>query len=126
VFLDPGLDITASLTDVYLTTLAGHTVHARSFESQVVLHWSKETGDLLWGKAISFTRSLPCMSLPLLLARLWYAPSLLLAPLPSPDPHLIPHLSGQGSALIDWFLFLKLIPCVQLTHRPDDGGSKYL
>jgi hypothetical protein len=22
----------------------------------------------------------------------------------SPDPHLIPHMSGQGSALTDWFL----------------------
>jgi hypothetical protein len=53
-------------------------------------------------------------------------PSLLLAPLPLPDPHLIPHRSSQGYALTDWFLYLNTIPCVQLTHRPDDEGSKYL
>jgi hypothetical protein len=64
--------------------------------------------------------------LPLLLARPWHAPSLLLAPLPSPNSHLIHHWSSQGSALTDWFLYLKPIPCTQLTHRPDDEGSKDL
>jgi hypothetical protein len=47
--LDPGLDGTAGLTDVDMTTLAWHAVHARSRESQVMLHRPKETGDLLWG-----------------------------------------------------------------------------
>jgi hypothetical protein len=47
VLLDPGLNGTASLTDVDLTTLTRHAVHARSLESQVVLHRQKETGDLL-------------------------------------------------------------------------------
>jgi hypothetical protein len=28
--------------------------------------------------------------------------------------------------LADWFLYLKQIPRMQLTHRPDDGGSKDL
>jgi hypothetical protein len=49
VLLDPGLDGTAGLPDVDLTTLAGHAVHTRSLESQVILHRSKETGDLLRG-----------------------------------------------------------------------------
>jgi hypothetical protein len=62
----------------------------------------------------------------LIRARLWYAPSLLLAPGPSPDPNHIPYWSSQGSALADWFLYLKTIPCMQLTHCPDDGGSKDL
>jgi hypothetical protein len=53
-------------------------------------------------------------------------PSLLLAPLSLPDPHLIPHWSGQGSALTDWLLYLKPIPHTQLTHCSDDGGSKDL
>jgi hypothetical protein len=39
-------------------------------------------------------------------------------------PGPIPHWSGQGSALIHWFLYLKLIPYARLTHCPDDGGSK--
>jgi hypothetical protein len=34
--------------------------------------------------------------------------------------------SGQGSALTDWFLYLKPIPRAWFTHFPDDGGSKYL
>jgi hypothetical protein len=38
----------------------------------------------------------------------------------------LPHWSGQGSALTDWFLYLKKIPRMQLTHCPDDGGRKYL
>jgi hypothetical protein len=28
--------------------------------------------------------------------------------------------------LIYCFLYLKPIPCIRLTHRPDDGGSKDL
>jgi hypothetical protein len=47
VLLDCGLDGMASLTDVDLTALAGHAVHTRSLESQVILHRLKETGDLL-------------------------------------------------------------------------------
>jgi hypothetical protein len=46
-----------------------------------------------------------------------------MAPLPSPDSHLIPHWSGQSSALISWFLYLKPIPHAQLTHCPDDEGA---
>jgi hypothetical protein len=45
--LDPGLDGTADLPDVDLTTFAGHAVYTRSFESQVILHRPKETGELL-------------------------------------------------------------------------------
>jgi hypothetical protein len=33
--------------------------------------------------------------------------------LPSPNPDLIPQWYSQGSALTDWFLYLKLIPHVQ-------------
>jgi hypothetical protein len=49
VLLDSGLDGTAGLSDVDLTTLARHAVHARNLESQVVLHRPKETGVLVWG-----------------------------------------------------------------------------
>jgi hypothetical protein len=38
VLLDPGLDGTAGMPNVDLTTLAGHTVHTRSLQSQVTLH----------------------------------------------------------------------------------------
>jgi hypothetical protein len=40
--------------------------------------------------------------------------------------HPLPHWSGQGSTVSDWFLYQKPIPCVRLTHHPDDGDSKYL
>jgi hypothetical protein len=33
---------------------------------------------------------------------------------------------GKVSALADWFLYLKPIPRMRLTYRPDDGGSKDL
>jgi hypothetical protein len=49
VLLYPGLNGTAGLPDVDLTTLAGHAVHTRSLESQVILHRPKETGDRLQG-----------------------------------------------------------------------------
>jgi hypothetical protein len=49
VLLDPGLDRTASLPDVDLTTLTGHAVHTISLESQVILHRPKETRGLLQG-----------------------------------------------------------------------------
>jgi hypothetical protein len=42
-----GLYRTASLSDVYLTTLTGYAVNPRSPQSQVALHCMKETGDLL-------------------------------------------------------------------------------
>jgi hypothetical protein len=58
-----------------------------------------------------------------LLARLWHAPSFLLAPRPCPIPTLFPIGPVKVSALADWFLYLKSIPCARLTHRPDDGGS---
>jgi hypothetical protein len=38
----------------------------------------------------------------------------------------LPHWSGQGSILSDWFPYLKPIPHERLTHRPDDGGSEHL
>jgi hypothetical protein len=47
VLLNPGLNGTAGLPDLNLTTLAGHAVHSRSPEYQVILHRPKETGDLL-------------------------------------------------------------------------------
>jgi hypothetical protein len=46
--------------------------------------------------------------------------------LSSPDPHHLPHLSRQGSALTDLFLYLSEIFCAQLTHHPDDGGSDHI
>jgi hypothetical protein len=49
VLLDPGLDGTPGLSDVDLTTLAGHAAYTRSLGSQVILHRPKETGDLLRG-----------------------------------------------------------------------------
>jgi hypothetical protein len=49
VLLDTGLDGTARLPDIDLTTLTGHAVHTRSLESQAILHRSRETGDLLRG-----------------------------------------------------------------------------
>jgi hypothetical protein len=52
------------------------------------------------------------------------APSLLLAPLHSPHPHFIPSLLVQFC--LEWLLQLKLIPHTQLTHHPDNGGSKDL
>jgi hypothetical protein len=61
-----------------------------------------------------------------LLARLWHTPSFLLAPGPRPIPTLFPTGPVKGSALADWFLYLKPIPRARLTHRPDDGCSKDL
>jgi hypothetical protein len=42
VFLDPGINRTASLPNVNLTTLTRYAVDARSFQSQVILHWPKK------------------------------------------------------------------------------------
>jgi hypothetical protein len=61
-----------------------------------------------------------------LLARLWHAPSFLLAPGPRPIPTLFPTGPAKVSALADWFLYLKQFPRARFTHRPDDGGSKDL
>jgi hypothetical protein len=47
VLLDPGLDGTACLPDVDYNALAGHAVHTRSTESQVILHRPKDVGDIL-------------------------------------------------------------------------------
>jgi hypothetical protein len=33
---------------------------------------------------------------------------------------------GTSQSLTDWCLHLNMIPHAWLTHRPDDGGSKYL
>jgi hypothetical protein len=49
MILDPGLDGTASVSDVDLTTLSGNSVHDRSLESQIMLHRPKEAGDLRRG-----------------------------------------------------------------------------
>jgi hypothetical protein len=46
VLLDLGINGTASLPNVNLTTFAGYAVHTWSFQSQVVLHGSKEAGNL--------------------------------------------------------------------------------
>lgn len=47
------------------------------------------------------------------------------APLLLPEPHSLDHLSGQSSALSNWFSFLKLILHVWLTHGLDGGGTKH-
>jgi hypothetical protein len=52
--LTPGLDGMASLPNVDLTTLARYTVHAWSRKSQIILHRSKETGNLPRGEAQRF------------------------------------------------------------------------
>jgi hypothetical protein len=49
-----GLYRSTSLSDVYLTTLAGYAVNPRSSKSQVVLHRTTETGDLPKRQANSF------------------------------------------------------------------------
>jgi hypothetical protein len=64
VLLDLGLNGMASLSTGDLTTLTGHAVHARSLESQVVLHRLKETGDLLVGRT---TDLMLCMDSSLLM-----------------------------------------------------------
>jgi hypothetical protein len=51
VLLDPGLNEMASLPNVDLNALTGHTVHTRSLESQVILCTPKEARDLLQGLA---------------------------------------------------------------------------
>jgi hypothetical protein len=42
VFLDPGINRTASLPNVNLTALARYAVDTRSFQSQVILHGPKK------------------------------------------------------------------------------------
>jgi hypothetical protein len=49
VLLEPGLDGTAGLHNVDLTTFTGHAVHAWNLESKVVLHRPKETASLVIG-----------------------------------------------------------------------------
>jgi hypothetical protein len=51
VFLDPGINRTASLPNVNLTTLARYAIDTRSFQSQVILHGPKKISNFLWRKA---------------------------------------------------------------------------
>jgi hypothetical protein len=51
VFLDPGINRTASLPNVNLTTLARYAVDTRSFQSQDILHGPKKISNFLWWKA---------------------------------------------------------------------------
>jgi hypothetical protein len=51
VFLDPGINRTASLPNVNLTTRARYAVDTRSFQSQVILHGPKKIRNCLWRKA---------------------------------------------------------------------------
>jgi hypothetical protein len=51
VLLDPGINGTASMPNVNLTTFAGFSVHTWSFQSQVVLHRLKETSNFPWQEA---------------------------------------------------------------------------
>jgi hypothetical protein len=51
VLLDPGINGTASLPNVNLTTFAGYAVHAWSFQSQVIFHGPKETSNFPRQKA---------------------------------------------------------------------------
>jgi hypothetical protein len=51
VLLDPGINRTASLPIVNLTTLARYAVDTRSFQSQVILHGPKKISTFLWWKA---------------------------------------------------------------------------
>jgi hypothetical protein len=60
------------------------------------------------------------------LARLWHAPSFLLAPVSRSIPTLFPTGPIMVSTLADCFLYLKPIPRSWLAHRPDDGDSKVL
>jgi hypothetical protein len=46
VLHDPGFNAMASMPSVNLTTFAGYTIHAWSFESQVILHRPKEASNL--------------------------------------------------------------------------------
>jgi hypothetical protein len=51
VLLDPGINGTASLLNVNLTTFAGYALHAWCFQSIVVFHGPKETSNFLRRKA---------------------------------------------------------------------------
>jgi hypothetical protein len=51
VLLDPGINGTASLPDVNLTTFARYAVHTRSFQSQVILHGPKKISNFPRRKA---------------------------------------------------------------------------
>jgi hypothetical protein len=51
VLLDPGINGTASLPNVNLTTFAGYAVHARSFQSQVIFHGPKKINNFPRRKA---------------------------------------------------------------------------
>jgi hypothetical protein len=51
VVLDPGINGTASLPNVNLTTFAGYAVHAWSFQSQVIFHGPKEISNFPRRKA---------------------------------------------------------------------------
>jgi hypothetical protein len=92
-------------------------------------HIPRTSGDLLAStrealkRAVSSNHSLAVRLPP---SHVWHAPSFLLAPGPRPIPTLFPTGLPKVSALADWFLYLEPSPCVRLTHRPDDGGSKDL
>jgi hypothetical protein len=45
VLLDPGINGTASLHNVNLTTFGGYAVHVWGFQYQVVIHRQKKTGN---------------------------------------------------------------------------------
>jgi hypothetical protein len=51
MLLDPGINGTASLPNVNLTTFTGYAVHAWSFQYQVVFHGQKETSNISQRKA---------------------------------------------------------------------------
>jgi hypothetical protein len=51
VLLDPGINGTASLTNINLTTSAAYAVHAWSFKSQVILHGPKKISNFPLRKA---------------------------------------------------------------------------
>jgi hypothetical protein len=51
VLLDPGINGTASLPDVNLTTFTQYAVHAWSFQSQVIFHGPKKISNVPRRKA---------------------------------------------------------------------------
>jgi hypothetical protein len=51
VLLDPGINGTASLPNVNLTTFARYAVHTWSFQSQVILHGPKKISNFPQRKA---------------------------------------------------------------------------
>jgi hypothetical protein len=51
VLLDPGINGTASLPNVNLTTFTWYAVHTWSFQSQVIFHGPKKISNFPWRKA---------------------------------------------------------------------------